>query len=874
MTPDLALTLSFEGISLLSRVPGGWHLLGEVALDDEDLSASLAALRAQAVEIAGENFETILVLPNEQIKYLDLPSGQMNEDQRRAQATEALEAATPYKADQLIFDLTIDETRPQVAAVARETLAEAEAFAMEHAFQPVLFTAIPPANQFSKAPDFGTTQAAGQTVSPDPQVIEVIGEGPLPSATASENTDKPELEDTAQEPEAQDIPAAASLLEVEAPAADTSVNEENAAQPSKSQPEPEAVPDTEPAVTQTIDEAVQTATEAPAAFASIRAQKASDTSAAPELSGVTRHTSGTNAPSIPAQAEMSDTPALRFDPAKAVAGLTAERSTDDPVENATDDRTQADAPGDTATFSSARSKTMVAGPAPRAAKKDPKPLGRRAQKQAAKESERQNLTLFGKRPTEVRGKPRYLGLILTAVLLAFLGGVALWASLVVEDGISGLFSSPSGSEQAQTPSTVTEVEVAEDPQVVISQTDDQSVAQSDVQDDGLVPLSPQPPELTATEELGGRAEDLTETVPAGIQDAPLVVSRPDGITPGEQPDLQTAILEPLATEDITDSAEIEMMLDEAADDVVVPADAEAHYAVTGIWQQAPTQPLELQTGTSDDIYIASVDRDTIGFDAVALPEVTDLATDVPPRAQVNPVAADTAFDLNERGLVVATPDGALTPEGILVFAGRPAVVPAAYPKRIIVGQETRSPEETSRLAALRPKLRPGDLVEQNERATLGGRTRAELGQVRPRLRPESQQQAERSDTAPTQYAVKTSLRPRPKPSNIAQLASRALPNETPQVEAVPTAAAITPDIPTTASVARQATIKNAINLRKTALIGVYGTSANRRALVRLSSGRYKKVQVGDRIDGGKVAAIDEDELRYVKAGRNVTLQMP
>ena len=74
--------------------------------------------------------------------------------------------------------------------------------------------------------------------------------------------------------------------------------------------------------------------------------------------------------------------------------------------------------------------------------------------------------------------------------------------------------------------------------------------------------------------------------------------------------------------------------------------------------------------------------------------------------------------------------------------------------------------------------------------------------------------------------------------------------------------------------ARQATIKNAINLRQVNLIGVYGTPSNRRALVRLSSGRYRKVQVGDRIDGGQVVAIGDSELRYQKGGRSVILKMP
>jgi hypothetical protein len=69
-------------------------------------------------------------------------------------------------------------------------------------------------------------------------------------------------------------------------------------------------------------------------------------------------------------------------------------------------------------------------------------------------------------------------------------------------------------------------------------------------------------------------------------------------------------------------------------------------------------------------------------------------------------------------------------------------------------------------------------------------------------------------------------------------------------------------------------VKNALNLRKINLIGVYGQPSDRRALVRLSNGEYKKVKVGDRIDGGRVSAIGENQLRYTKGGRNITLQMP
>ena len=67
---------------------------------------------------------------------------------------------------------------------------------------------------------------------------------------------------------------------------------------------------------------------------------------------------------------------------------------------------------------------------------------------------------------------------------------------------------------------------------------------------------------------------------------------------------------------------------------------------------------------------------------------------------------------------------------------------------------------------------------------------------------------------------------------------------------------------------------NAINLRQINLIGVYGTPSNRRALVRLPSGRYKKVKVGDNVDGGRVLAIGDSELRYKRGGRNMTLKIP
>ena len=87
-------------------------------------------------------------------------------------------------------------------------------------------------------------------------------------------------------------------------------------------------------------------------------------------------------------------------------------------------------------------------------------------------------------------------------------------------------------------------------------------------------------------------------------------------------------------------------------------------------------------------------------------------------------------------------------------------------------------------------------------------------------------------------------------------------------------AAAEPTGPISRGVAAAATDENAINLRQINLIGVYGRPSDRRALVRLANGRYVRVGVGDRLDGGRVAAINDSTLNYVKSGRTHTLEIP
>lgn len=142
----------------------------------------------------------------------------------------------------------------------------------------------------------------------------------------------------------------------------------------------------------------------------------------------------------------------------------------------------------------------------------------------------------------------------------------------------------------------------------------------------------------------------------------------------------------------------------------------------------------------------------------------------------------------------------------------------------------------------------------------------------------------------TELAVDASLTPPNRPADFDEIVTAALdaapdptPTPTPTPGGVNTppvsvapdlAPASVPEIPSSASVAATATDENALRLNKVNLIGVYGSANDRRALVRLASGRYVKVQVGDQVDRGRVVAIGDDRLSYVKGGRTIVLELP
>ena len=323
--------------------------------------------------------------------------------------------------------------------------------------------------------------------------------------------------------------------------------------------------------------------------------------------------------------------------------------------------------------------------------------------------------------------------------------------------------------------------------------------------------------------------------------------------------------------------EVSIRSERAEPKALTPQQARTAYAATGIWQRAPQPGAAPRTQALETTYIASIDPKLPALDAVALPDIPASRKDLRLPSQSLPAHPQSRFTVDARGLVLPSKEGTLNPDGVSVFSGAPPRKPPARGTRV---PRVAQPEPDARLAHQRARARPSNLIASGEKARLGGRTRVEMAALRPRARPIAPQAEPTVNDSPTAQAVASSLRPDHRPRNFATtvaLARVVTPNRS-QAAAAAAAVAprqtVTPRIPTRASVAKQATVRNAINLRRISLIGVYGSPSKRRALVRLRSGRYVKVQIGDRIDGGKVAAIGENTLNYIKGGRNISLKMP
>lgn len=157
----------------------------------------MAALRDEMAKAGQTDGVVKLILPEDQIKLLerDMPQGASLD----AAARDAVDGQTPYAVTELRIDALERDGRLHVAAVAVETLEEAEAFALEHGFAPMGFVAAQ-GNGFGREVCFGSAESwSGKALKPDSTPLRIV---PMPEPER-EAEPAPE-EETAAEASAED----------------------------------------------------------------------------------------------------------------------------------------------------------------------------------------------------------------------------------------------------------------------------------------------------------------------------------------------------------------------------------------------------------------------------------------------------------------------------------------------------------------------------------------------------------------------------------------------------------------------------------------------------------------------------------------------
>ena len=538
----------------------------------------------------------------------------------------------------------------------------------------------------------------------------------------------------------------------------------------------------------------------------------------------------------------------------------------------------------------------VAATATAAATPGAAPAGRAAA--GAQAATPKPMTGLGGRPVPVRGKPRYLGLILTGILLVFLALIAAWSSFFLA-GLGGDQAAPATTaiSQAETPAAEP---LAETPAV------------------------PTPDPATAAD-----ARQAAEATPSAADEAAA-----DG--------------QDAAAAALTDTATTTGQVADAAPPADAGAAAAASVETTAAAGTATRNPAaEPAPGTvvsteaavgqtagdaaGDEIFLAAMEPQTHLADPVSLPDAAT-AGDTLPAAAPEPPPFGTVYKFDAEGRIIPSPEGILTPDGVMLVAGKPARVPPPRPAAIAalappapaavaepaaitpeagatatpgaialpgtgVGPADTPLQPNPELKGFKPRARPDGLVPAVQTTAPPPAANPQLAGFRPRARATSAgvtaaaastgglgDAPTTADESAADLAVDVSRLPPPRPAVLSQAVdaavAAALAQPEPQADAAPEAQAEpevdtpAPRIPTSASVAKTATEKDALNLSKIALIGVFGTESARYAYVRLGNGTLKKVKVGDSLDGGQVVAISATDLRYQKNGKLIVLALP
>ncbi|WP_273699679.1 hypothetical protein [Paracoccus sphaerophysae] len=211
--PEYALSFSSDAVHLMERstatsaaAAARWRERASAPFDAPDFRSEMARLRKLVAN--GPDARVALIIPDDQILYTSLP---MAESDVATGLGQALDGLTPYPVAELAWDWRqAGERDVRVAAVARQTLREAEDFARRHGFDADGFLADPAEGLFPETPRFADARAA------TPAAAAVI-DTDLPGEVAAEAV---AVEEPAEEPAAAVAPTSGAAAGAEFGAAD------------------------------------------------------------------------------------------------------------------------------------------------------------------------------------------------------------------------------------------------------------------------------------------------------------------------------------------------------------------------------------------------------------------------------------------------------------------------------------------------------------------------------------------------------------------------------------------------------------------------------------------------------------------------------
>ncbi|MGB0959123.1 MAG: hypothetical protein ACPGVK_02640, partial [Halocynthiibacter sp.] len=812
MTPNFALNLSHTGIELLSRSADGWRSVGATDLSAPDLAEKMQALIWDANKLHSE-LTVMVSIPESEVLFTSMTVAHPEFEGQYYEIYEGLHGLTPYPPSDVRFDWWPNGDRMQLAVVALETLQEAEGFVLGHGFKLASFVAQVGDGMAFFGPsitrplDVEREALFPVSVGPAEYPTPVIDPVPAPPTTVV-----PSVETVQTPAEAADAPVEKKNEDVDATLEPRTYSDEPSTNPAH-EPVSHAVDDQDAADKTDLPAKEKTkpvppAEEKPKSHATPPIPTpVKDEAVAATPAFVSLRTKGEDTPDVvPNTGSMVGDmrPRIGFGLLDTTAKAPDEKTPKADTSKSKTTKAKADSPKKAQKASKSAAKFTAADDP----KSDDKPI------RASAALERLKKPQFGV-PIKMRGADGAVTAIgrrdiyKARFAKAKLAARASAASLMV--AAERAKSSPHVARAAALPRIVW----------------------------GILLLLLFVVLLVAW--IRGDSDELTQAE-ASFEELD-VINEPQSVE-----EIASGLEEeaPEAPSEYDVEIATQISVDEAID----------LYDKTGIWQRA--SDAYTPEGFTDvaDMTWASIDPDAVDFDALALPEF-DAGYYAPLGRQRLPQIGEPAAAPDENGIVVATKYGVLTPEGVKVFAGNPVKTPR---RRVdVLGEDRILDPALLRLKSKRPKRRPSDLVEDVERAVQGGITTAELGRIRPKRRPPSAQkpiEPEQPIVVAEPRKVKT-IRPQRRPADFAKRVARlkASSKKSTSVAAVPASQSVSPRIPSRSSVAKAATQKNVFALNKVSLIGVYGTPKKRHARVRLKSGRFVKVRVGDRVDGGKVAAI-------------------